>query len=65
MKAWVAKKQGSTCPVCRVAIDPAKLERFAVTELPAEPKEGDPEPVPKSRRQIAYNMIGITIMSLI
>ncbi|KAJ7918695.1 SNF2 family N-terminal domain-containing protein [Mycena leptocephala] len=57
MKAWVAKKQGSTCPVCRVAIDPAKLERFAVTELPAEPKEGDPEPVPKSRRQIAYNMI--------
>ncbi|KAJ6581273.1 SNF2 family N-terminal domain-containing protein [Mycena capillaripes] len=58
MKAWVAKKQGSTCPVCRVAIDPEKLERFAVAEQPPEPKlEGGAEPVPKSRRKIDYNMI--------
>ncbi|KAJ7460553.1 SNF2 family N-terminal domain-containing protein [Mycena latifolia] len=57
MKAWVAKKQGSTCPVCRVAIDTQKLERFAVAEAPAETLEAIPEAVPKSRREIAYNMI--------
>ncbi|KAJ7257871.1 SNF2 family N-terminal domain-containing protein [Mycena haematopus] len=66
MKAWVAKKQGNTCPVCRVAIDPAKLERFAVAEQPAPPvAEGEPEPVPKSRRQIVYNMIDPTIFGKI
>ncbi|KAJ6504820.1 SNF2 family N-terminal domain-containing protein [Mycena vitilis] len=60
MKAWVAKRQGNTCPVCRVAINPEKLERFAVAEQAVEPKlESDPEPVPKSRRKIDYNMIGI------
>ncbi|KAF8196665.1 SNF2 family N-terminal domain-containing protein [Mycena galopus ATCC 62051] len=58
MKAWVAKKQGNTCPVCRVAIDPQKLERFIVADQPAPPKpQGEPEPVPKSRRKINYNMI--------
>ncbi|KAJ7636011.1 SNF2 family N-terminal domain-containing protein [Mycena polygramma] len=63
MKAWVAKRQGNTCPVCRVAINPEKLERFAVAEQPAEPKlESDPEPVPKSRRKIDYNMIDPQIL---
>ncbi|KAJ7074914.1 SNF2 family N-terminal domain-containing protein [Mycena belliarum] len=58
MKAWVAKKQGSTCPVCRVAIDTQKLERFAVAETPVEPLPTIPsEAVPKSRREISYNMI--------
>ncbi|KAK7030788.1 SNF2 family helicase [Favolaschia claudopus] len=62
MKAWIAKKQGNTCPVCRVAIDPEKLERFTVAERSAPPKaqavaEDDPQPVPKSRREIMYNMI--------
>ncbi|KAF7356798.1 SNF2 family helicase [Mycena venus] len=62
MKAWIAKRQG-TCPVCRVAIDPAKLERFAVAE---EPRTAPPnaEPVPKSRREIVYNMIGIVVLYL-
>ncbi|KAJ7695156.1 SNF2 family N-terminal domain-containing protein [Mycena rosella] len=59
MKAWVVKKQGSTCPVCRVGIDPQKLERFAVAEAPMETVEAPAEPVtvPKSRREITYNMI--------
>ncbi|KAJ7026292.1 SNF2 family N-terminal domain-containing protein [Mycena alexandri] len=58
MKAWVAKRQGSTCPVCRVAIDTDKLERFAVAEPAPDPfAEGAPEPIPKSRREIEYNMI--------
>ncbi|KAJ6485956.1 SNF2 family N-terminal domain-containing protein [Mycena sanguinolenta] len=66
MKAWVAKKQGNTCPVCRVAIDPSKLERFAVAEQPAPPAaEGASEPVPKSRREIVYNMIDPAILSKI
>ncbi|KAJ7180438.1 SNF2 family N-terminal domain-containing protein [Mycena filopes] len=58
MKAWVAKKQGSTCPVCRVAIDPSKLERFSVAEPAPPPTTAiDPDGVPKSRREIDYNMI--------
>ncbi|KAJ7743179.1 SNF2 family N-terminal domain-containing protein [Mycena metata] len=58
MKAWVAKRQGSTCPVCRVAINTDKLERFVVAEPAPQPfAEGAPEPVPKSRREIEYNMI--------
>ncbi|KAJ6591817.1 SNF2 family N-terminal domain-containing protein [Mycena vulgaris] len=56
MKAWLSKKI-NTCPVCRVPIDPHKLERFAVTEAPAERLQAIAEAVPKSRREIAYNMI--------
>ncbi|KAJ7126620.1 SNF2 family N-terminal domain-containing protein [Mycena crocata] len=56
MKAWVSKKH-RTCPVCRVAIDPDKLERFVVTERPVEPLPVESEPIPKSRRMIEYNMI--------
>lgn len=65
MKAWVAKKQGSTCPVCRVAIDPSKLERFSVAEPAPPPTTAiDPDGVPKSRREIDYNMIGISFLRL-
>ncbi|KAJ7132049.1 SNF2 family N-terminal domain-containing protein [Mycena epipterygia] len=57
MKAWIAKKH-RTCPVCRVAIEPEKLERFAVAEQPAEPMETDGDLImPKSRREIEYNRI--------
>ncbi|KAJ7281752.1 SNF2 family N-terminal domain-containing protein [Mycena rebaudengoi] len=57
MKAWVKRKEGKTCPVCRLAIDPDTLERFAVEapELPKRPK--NTEAAPKSRREITYNMI--------
>ncbi|KAJ6625017.1 SNF2 family N-terminal domain-containing protein [Mycena sp. CBHHK59/15] len=57
MKAWVHKKQGRTCPVCRVPVDPDSLERFAVAEPVEAPIEVNHEPVPKSRREISYNMI--------
>ena len=60
MKAWLLRKEGKACPVCRVAIDPDQLQRFAVTE--DKPKDPPPmlrnnEPAPKSRRRIEYNMI--------
>jgi E3 ubiquitin-protein ligase SHPRH len=46
-----------------VAIDHDQLQRFTVDEPvkqpPAQPING--EPAPKSRRQIAYNMIGIVM----
>ncbi|KAJ7746946.1 SNF2 family N-terminal domain-containing protein [Mycena maculata] len=60
MKAWVSKKEGKTCPVCRVPINPDKLERFVVAGKPAEPPEVAPKSedgVPRSRREITYNMI--------
>ncbi|KAJ7224511.1 SNF2 family N-terminal domain-containing protein [Mycena pura] len=58
MKLWISSKTSSTCPVCRVAINFDKLERFAVTEQPLQPLNVESEhEVPKSRRKIEYNMI--------
>lgn len=60
MKAWLVRKEGKACPVCRVPINPDQLQRFAV----AEDKPQDPPPMlrnneaaPKSTRQIEYNMV--------
>ncbi|KAK2460408.1 hypothetical protein APHAL10511_007573 [Amanita phalloides] len=57
LKAWMLKKEGKTCPVCRVALNPDSLERFAINqeEHPARPLNG--EPAPRSRRKIDYNVI--------
>ncbi|KAJ7623410.1 SNF2 family N-terminal domain-containing protein [Roridomyces roridus] len=55
--AWLGKKS-KTCPVCRVPIE--DLERFTVAEKPVEVPAVAPmdvDSVPKSRRQIEYNMI--------
>ncbi|KAF8060148.1 SNF2 family N-terminal domain-containing protein [Lyophyllum atratum] len=63
MKAWLLRREGKTCPVCRVPIDPDTIERFTVTpDQPEAVKEAQKavqgEPAPRSRRrQIAYNMI--------
>ncbi|KAF5378608.1 hypothetical protein D9615_007143 [Tricholomella constricta] len=62
MKTWLLRKEGKTCPVCRVSIDPDTIERFEVTanelegEKPAQ-RVVNGEHVLKSRRQITYNMI--------
>ncbi|TFK32939.1 SNF2 family N-terminal domain-containing protein [Crucibulum laeve] len=59
MKAWLLRKEGKSCPVCRVVIDPTNIQRFAVDtpdiEPPLQPLNG--EPAPHSRRQISYNKI--------
>ena len=51
-------------PIYRIPIDPGAVERFTVhartEETPPTPKPGttNKEAVPKSRREITYNMIG-------
>ncbi|KAH9476541.1 putative ATP-dependent helicase [Psilocybe cubensis] len=59
MRAWLLRKEGKTCPVCRVAINPDSVQRFTVNaaqiEPPPQPVLG--EPAPQSRRQIEYNRI--------
>lgn len=60
MKAWLLRKEGKACPVCRVGINPDQLQRFAVAGEQPQPrptKLGNNEPAPKSRRQIEYNVI--------
>ena len=63
MKAWLLRKEGKACPVCRVVIDVGQLQRFTVLgqdhRLPLKPVNG--EPVPKSRREFYYNTIGINL----
>lgn len=62
MNAWTARRDGKTCPVCRVVIHTDQLQRFTVED---KNKEASPpplitsdEPAPKSRREIRYNRIG-------
>ncbi|KAF9261015.1 hypothetical protein L218DRAFT_981084 [Marasmius fiardii PR-910] len=58
MKAWTQRKEGKTCPVCRVPVDVNTLQRFTLVgpeKLP--PKIVNGEIVPQSRRQFTYNMI--------
>ncbi|KAG5651063.1 hypothetical protein H0H81_009998 [Sphagnurus paluster] len=61
MKAWLLRKEGKTCPVCRIAIDPDTIQRFTITldKSHAKPAQQGPngEAIPKSRRKISYNMI--------
>ncbi|KAI5993262.1 SNF2 family N-terminal domain-containing protein [Pisolithus albus] len=60
LTAWLARKKGGVCPVCRVPVQMDELHRFTLQdERPPPPKpvlvKG--ELVPTSRRQIEYNMI--------
>lgn len=58
MKAWLLRKDGKACPVCRVPVNADTLQRFTVTEseaAPARPVNG--EPAIQSHRKIEYNRI--------
>ncbi|KAK7680847.1 hypothetical protein QCA50_016157 [Cerrena zonata] len=63
MKAWLERKEGKACPVCRVAIQPDELQRFVVADNKTQVPVAVPtrifnnEPAPKSRREIQYNLI--------
>ncbi|KAG1816837.1 SNF2 family N-terminal domain-containing protein [Suillus subaureus] len=64
MKAWVNRKTGRACPVCRVIINLDQLQRFTVEAdkpAPAKPVMVNNEPAPVSRREIQYNTIDPTI----
>ncbi|KDQ50603.1 hypothetical protein JAAARDRAFT_580714 [Jaapia argillacea MUCL 33604] len=71
MKAWLARKEGKACPVCRVIINTDQLQRFSIAdpsqdkkpELP--PKIVDGEPIPRSSRQIQYNTVPSTLLETI
>ena len=69
MKTWSSRRDGKSCPVCRMPIVPHQLQRFAVGQKNAQqdtpPKIMNNEPVPKSRRQIEYNVIRPSIMETI
>ncbi|PBK60985.1 hypothetical protein ARMSODRAFT_676532 [Armillaria solidipes] len=59
MKAWLQRREGRACPVCRVPVDPKNLQRFTVNgpENPAPSRIVNGEMVPHSHRKIEYNMI--------
>ncbi|KAF8870912.1 SNF2 family N-terminal domain-containing protein [Gymnopilus junonius] len=65
MKAWLVRKEGRTCPVCRVQIDPASIQRFTVnaTEVEAPAKLIAGELAPQSTRKISYNNINPTLFA--
>ncbi|KAF7317918.1 SNF2 family helicase [Mycena kentingensis (nom. inval.)] len=66
LKLWLKDKARYTCPVCRIAIDPAKLERFVVSEVEKPAYHGtNDEPVPKSRRKIEYNCVDPALLKKI
>ncbi|THH28194.1 hypothetical protein EUX98_g5996 [Antrodiella citrinella] len=68
MKAWLLRKEGKACPVCRVAINTDQLQRFAVADPGSKaavvrpPQIVNNEPVPKSRRTVEYNMASDSLL---
>lgn len=65
MNAWTTRKDGKTCPVCRVIIHTNQLQRFTVEgkdkDVTLPPIVSSNEPAPRNRREILYNRIGISI----
>ena len=62
MRTWLLRKEGKTCPVCRVAINPNEMQRFKIGQRPMDPSDAparvvNNEPAPKSKRHIEYNLI--------
>ncbi|KAF6756271.1 SNF2 family N-terminal domain-containing protein [Ephemerocybe angulata] len=59
MVAWLQRREGKTCPVCRVAINPDTVHRFTVNaadaDAPKQPVGG--EAAIESKRKITYNFI--------
>ncbi|KIK58778.1 hypothetical protein GYMLUDRAFT_45086 [Collybiopsis luxurians FD-317 M1] len=68
LREWTGRKDGKSCPVCRVPIDMNHLQRFKLNEpkQPAPPTSiVNGEVVPVSRRKIEYNMIDPTVFETI
>jgi len=68
MKAWMERREGKACPVCRVPINVDQLQRFSLegnNTVPQRPVIVNGEPVPISHRQIKYNMIDVDVMNRI
>ncbi|KAF9039897.1 SNF2 family N-terminal domain-containing protein [Panaeolus papilionaceus] len=61
MRAWLVRREGKTCPVCRVGIDSRSVQRFtvnpSVAEPPPRPTLQNGEAAPKSHRKLEYNFI--------
>ncbi|TFK67239.1 hypothetical protein BDN72DRAFT_843332 [Pluteus cervinus] len=65
MKAWFQRKEGKTCPVCRVGINPDAVQRFTVDDSRAPAEIVNGEVMPKSRRHIDYNKIDPELLKTI
>ena len=68
MQAWLSHKERKACPVCRVAINEAKLQRFSTDARGPEQAPTrllNNEPAPKSRRCFEYNIISRAVMDSI
>lgn len=62
MKAFLGRRDGKACPVCRAPINVDQLQRFSIGDhnsgnAPEKVLNADGEVVPKSQRQIEYNFI--------
>lgn len=69
MKAWIARPEGKACPVCRVSINPDQLQRFSIQDNKPEGPVHPPskfldnnEVIPRSRREIHYNLISPQVL---
>lgn len=70
MRTWLLRKEGKTCPVCRVPINPNQMQRFKIGQKPldtldAPAKVVNNEPAPKSKRHIEYNLISPGVLKSI
>ncbi|KAF9064876.1 SNF2 family N-terminal domain-containing protein [Rhodocollybia butyracea] len=66
LKEWMGKKDGKTCPVCRVTIDSENLQRFTLQGQQPPPKPMvNGELIPTSRRKIEYNIIDATVFEAV
>jgi E3 ubiquitin-protein ligase SHPRH len=62
MKAFLGRRDGKACPVCRAPINVDQLQRFSIGDhngvnAPEKVLNTNGEVVPKSRRKIEYNFI--------
>ena len=63
MKSYLSKPGNRTCPVCRVPLNTDQLHRFTINEKTDKTSRPPPkvlnsnEVVPRSRREIHYNVI--------
>ncbi|KLO16506.1 hypothetical protein SCHPADRAFT_823117 [Schizopora paradoxa] len=60
LKAWFARREGKSCPVCRVVINPDQVQRVFMHDKKIDVPESLPrnaETIPQSKRVIDYNAI--------
>ncbi|KIP06910.1 hypothetical protein PHLGIDRAFT_72023 [Phlebiopsis gigantea 11061_1 CR5-6] len=70
MRTWLLRKEGKTCPVCRVPINPNQMQRFKIGQKPSDTLDApakvvNNEPAPKSKRHIEYNLISPGVLKSI